>query len=190
MPEPGIYDQSPPVYAEPDCFVHQSPAVTSEIQSLKYLTSPMAEDTEVTGPIVLDLYASIDTEDTNWIVTLKDVAPDGSEILLTQGWLKASHRSIDETRSRPWLPYHPHTDPLPVEPGKVCEYKIAIQPTSNVFKAGHRIKLEISSSDYKGAYMHMETHFYHLPSSKTTLHRIYHDREYRSHLLLPIIPRV
>lgn len=189
LPEPGIYYHEPSIYAEPDCFIHQSPAVTADIQSLKYLTPPMSEDTEVTGPIVLNLYASIDTEDTNWIVTLKNVAPEGSEALLTQGWLKASHRAIDESKSKSWLPFHPHTNPVSVVPGKIDEYKIAIQPTSNVFKAGHRIKLEITSSDYKGAYMHMETHFYHLPSSKTTLHKIYHDREHRSHLLLPIIPK-
>jgi uncharacterized protein len=188
LPEPGIYNQEPAVYAEPDCFLHQSPAVTSEIQSLKYLTSPLPADTEVTGPIVLNLYASIDMDDTSWIVSLKDVGPDGSEVLLTQGWLKASHRDVDEERSTAWMPFHPHTHPRPVVPGEINEYRISIQPTSNVFKAGHRIKLEITSSDYKGAYMHMETHFYHLPSSKTTLHRVYHDRKYRSHLVLPIIP--
>lgn len=187
LPEPGIYYHEPPIYSEPDCFVHQSPAITGEIPSLKYLTAPLPEDTEVTGPIALTLFASIDAEDTNWIVTLKDVSPEGSETQLTQGWLKASHRAIDESRSKPWEPFHPHLNPSPIKPNEIFEYKIGIQPTSNVFKSGHRIKLEIASSDYKGAYMHMETHFYHLPSSKTTLHKIYHDKEHRSYLLLPFV---
>jgi putative CocE/NonD family hydrolase len=187
LPEPAIYRQGPPYYPEPDCFVHQPPTATSGVPSLKYLTPPLPEDTEVTGPIVLTLFASIDTDDTNWIVSLKDVSPGGAETLLTQGWLKASHRAIDQSKSTPWEPFHPHTNPAPVKSGEIVEYQIGLQPISNVFRAGHRIKLEITTSDYKGAYMHMETHFYHLPSSKTTLHKVYYDSEHRSCLVLPII---
>jgi putative CocE/NonD family hydrolase len=145
----------------------------------------MPEDMEITGPIALYLYASIDTPDTNWFVTLSDVDGHGSVTKLTGGWLKASHRALDENKSEPWQPYHPYTRPEPVTPGQICEYAIDIIPTSNVFKAGHRLKLEITSSDFTRE----NARFHHLPSSQVTLHKIYHDKEHPSHLLLPVIPQ-
>ncbi|MFC1868516.1 CocE/NonD family hydrolase [Thermodesulfobacteriota bacterium] len=170
---------------EPDCFVHQSPVITFDIHPLEYLSPPMPQDMELTGPIALYLYASIDTPDTNWIVTLSDVDMRGLATKLTGGWLKASHRILDEDKSKPWQPCHTFMAPQPVVPGQIHEYAIEITPTSNVFKAGHRLKLEIKSSDFS-----MENpRFYHLPSSKATLHKIYHDKEHPSHLLVPVIPQ-
>lgn len=177
--EPGNY------YCEPDCFLHQSPVATDDIQSVKYLSPPMPEDVEITGPIALYLYASIDTSNTNWIVTLSDVDEQGSATLLTGGWLKASHRALDENKSKLWQPRHTHMKPEPVVPGQICKYAIEIVPTSNVFKAHHRLKLEITSSDFKRE----NARFHHLPSSKITLHKIYHDKEHPSYLLVPIIPQ-
>lgn len=175
-------------YDAPDCFVQQPPTMTTTIQSLKYLTSPMSEDMEVTGPIALYLYASIDTDDTNWIVTLTDVDEHGAETELTRGWLKASHRAVDKGKSKPWQPYHPHTKPEAVIPGEIYEYAIEVRPTSNVFRAGHCVKLEIASMDLpmppkRGPKPH------HLASSRTTLHKIYRNEKWPSHLLLPIIPK-
>lgn len=177
----------------PDCFVQQPPDETLAINSVNYVTPPMSEDVEVTGPIVLNLYASIDAEDTNWIVALKDVAPDGSELELSRGWLKASHREIDESKSAPWGPYHPHTKPEPVAPGEIVDYAIELSPISNVFKASHRIKIAIASMDHAKALVPPpaigSSHLpYHICSSRTTLHRIFHDEAYPSHLLLPVIP--
>ena len=154
----------------------------------------MSEDTEVTGPTVLHLYASIDTTDNNWIIALKDVAQDNTEVELSRGWLKASHRAIDEGKSKPWRPYHPHINSEPVVPGEIYEYVIELSPISNVFKAGHRIKLEIKNVDHPKASVATaavgQAHLpYHLSSSTTTRHQIYHDREHPSHLLLPIIPK-
>jgi putative CocE/NonD family hydrolase len=168
--------------------------MTTTINSVKYLTPPLTEDVEVTGPIALYLYAAIDQEDTNWIVALRDVAPDGREIELTRGWLKASHRAVDETKSEPWRPWHPHLNPGPVVPGGIYEYPIEIISTSNVFKAGHRIKLEIMSLDYPGSTplhpgLYPRLFPNHMCSSKTTLHKIYRDKEHQSYLLLPIIPK-
>jgi hypothetical protein len=171
----------------PNCFVQEPLTVTKEIKSLKYATSPLSEDTEVTGPIALYLYASIDTDDTNWLVALYDENLDGSQVTLTRGHLKASHRALDEGKSTPGRPHHPHTKAEPVVPGETYEYAIEIQPISHVFKAGHRIKLEIASMDspLTGGF-----HFsFHVGSSKITLHRIYCDQKHPSHLLLPIIPK-
>ena len=157
-------------------------------QSLNYLTPPLPENTEVIGPVALYLFASIDTDDTNWIAALYDVDEHGMEELLGKGNLKASHRAMDKSKSKPWQPYHPHTSSEPVVPGEVYEYAIEIAPIANMFKAGHRIKLEIKSmvSPKDPEFL---IHFHPLLcSSRTTVHRIYRSKEYESHLVLPIVP--
>jgi len=186
----GLSLEQEPYYDEPDCFVQQPPIMTSTVNSLKFVTQPLAHDVEVTGPMALYLYASIDQDDTNWFVSLKDVDGQGAEKEVTKGLLKASHRAIDENKSKPWQPYHTHLKPEPVEPNEICEYAIEIRPTSNVFKKGHRIKLEIKSLETVMSYRGMANiPPYHMCSHKTTVHRIYRDKVHQSHLLLPIIPR-
>jgi len=186
--EPELYSE------EPNSFVQQPPYVTSEINSVKYQTQPLTQDIEVTGPIAFYLYASIDQEDTNFYATLLDVGDDGSVSEPTKGFLKASHRKLDENLSKPYRPYHPHLLSEPVVPGEVYEYAIELPPTSNVFKKGHRIKLDISSMDHPSmgrlpnAPLGAAHHPWHIGSSKTTLHKIYRNTKYQSHLLLPIIP--
>jgi predicted acyl esterase len=158
---------------------------------------------------VLTLYASIDQDDTNFIVVLKDVGPDefvptardGERGLtpnliereLTRGWLKASHRAIDPQRSLPGRPWHPLTREAqqPVVPGEINEYAIEILATANQFKRGHRICVEITSLDLAtgvGGATNVEYIPYHICSSKTVLHKIFHDPQHPSHLLLPVIP--
>jgi predicted acyl esterase len=163
----------------------------------------------VAGPISLKLFAAIDQEDSNWFVALKDVGPDVSvmsvregererptdvpEREVTRGWLKASMRAIDPKRSKPWKPWHYLTRDArkPIAPGEVNEYDIEVMATANMFRRGHRICLELSSMDLPtgvaGA-TNAEYVPYHICSSKTVLHRIYHDVDRPSHLLLPIIP--
>jgi predicted acyl esterase len=158
---------------------------------------------------VLNLFAAIDQPDTNWLVILKDVGPDPSvqtaregeweapddlpERELTRGWLKASNRALDPDRSRPWKPFHRLTRDAvePVVPGEAVEYAIEILATANLFKAGHRICLEITSMDrptgVAGA-TNVEYVPYHVCSSRTTLHHVFHDTSRPSHLLLPVVP--
>jgi predicted acyl esterase len=196
-------------YEQPDAFVQMPPTQTRTIQRLRYMTDPLPEDTLVIGPISLYLYASIDQDDTNWVIILKDVGPDVSvrtaregeifvptnlpERELTRGWLKASHRALDPKRSKPWKPWHPLTRRAwkPVVPSEINEYAIEILSTANLFKEGHRICLDITSLDLPtgtaGA-TNVEYIPYHICSSKTVMHKIYHDGKYPSHLLLPIIP--
>lgn len=181
---------------KPDAFVQQPPDETLSLSSVQYMTEPFKEDVEITGPAACYLHASIDQDDTNWIMSVRDVAPNNKEVELSKGFLKASHRAIDQDKSKPYEPYHPHTDPELVTPGQVYEYAIALAPISNVFKAGHRIKLVVSSMDHARARNYElapeslgQTHSpWHLCSSKTTLHKIFHDPENPSHVLLPIIP--
>jgi putative CocE/NonD family hydrolase len=165
--------------------------MTSVAQSVKYASPPMLEDVEITGPIALYLYASIDSDDTNWMVKVNDVDPFGNKIELSTGWLKASHREVDETRSTLWRPCHPHTRSEPVVPGEIYKYAIPIGAMSNVFKAGHRIELEIKSAEFPGdpTLLLLAPDSFHLNSSRATTHKIYRDRNYPSHVLLPVIPR-
>jgi uncharacterized protein len=174
---------------EPDCFVQMPPTLTASVQGLKYRTQAFEEPVEVTGPMALHLYAEIDQPDTNWIAVLKDVSPDGTEVELTRGWLKASHKALDSGRSKPWQPYHTHTTPEAIRPGEIVEYDIEIRPTSNVFAAGHRIQLEICNLELPAAVVITEKGpmTSHLAISRTVTHKIYRNREYQSYLLLPII---
>ena len=174
---------------EPDCFVQMPPTMTNVIQSLKYTAGPFNEPLEVTGPMVLHVYAAIDQEDTNWIAVLKDVAPDDSATELTRGWLKASHRALDPEKSKPWQPYHTHVNPEPVKPGEIVEYEIEIRPTSNMFKPGHRLQLEICNLELPAPVPITERgpRTSHLACSKTVMHKIYRNEKYPSYLLLPII---
>ena len=202
---PASVDQFTP----PDAFVQMPPSQTTVIQKLRYLSEPLARDTLIAGPAVLNLFAAIDQDDTNWIVVIKDVGPDVSvmtvregerelpknlpEREVTRGWLKASHRALDPKRSKPWKPWHPLTRAArkPVVPREITEYSIEIMATANLFRRGHRICLEITSLDLPtgvaGA-TNAEYVPYHICSSKTVLHTVYHDANRPSHLLLPVIP--
>ncbi len=196
-------------FAEPDAFVQMPPTHTNRVQRLRYMTAPLSRDTMVVGPSALYLHAAIDQEDTNWIVILKDIGPDPSvqtaregewavpsrlhERELTRGWLKASHRALDPVRSTPYRPWHPLTREArePVVPGEINAYAIEICATANLFKRGHRICIEITSMDLPTGVTGdnaVEYIPYHICSSKTTVHKIYHNEAYPSYLLLPIIP--
>ena len=192
-----------------DAFLQMPPTQTNIVQKLRYLSDPLPQDVLIAGPSVLNLYAEIDQDDTNWIVILKDVGPDVSvmsvregerelpkslpEREVTRGWLKASHRALDPERSKPWKPWHPLTRAArkPVIPGEINEYAIEIMATANLFRKGHRICLEITSLDLPtgvaGA-TNAEYVPYHICSSKTVVHKVYHDAMRPSHLLLPVIP--
>jgi predicted acyl esterase len=79
----------------------------------------------------------------------------------------------------------------PVVPGTVNEYQIEVLSTANMFKAGHRICLDITAMDLAtgtGGLTNIEFFAPHVCSSKTTLHKVYHSAEYPSHLLLPLVP--
>ena len=131
-----------------DSFVQPPILVDHRVDTCDYVSDPLPGDVELVGPMALTLHASIDSSDTNWMASVIDVEPDGREVEITRGFLKASHREVDEGLSEPYRPYHPHLAAEPVEPGKVEEYRIELSPLASVFAEGHRIKLSISALDH------------------------------------------
>ena len=124
---------------------------------LTFTSAPLENDLEVTGPIVLKLFASSTAIDTQFIVKLSDQQPQddaarkaGEQPAFTpvsKGWLKASHREKDEKRSTPERPFYTHTNPQPLTPGEIYAFDIEVLPISYVFKKGHRIRLELANGD-------------------------------------------
>ena len=144
---------------------------------LVYVTEPLKADVEVTGPIGVELYASSSAPDTDFTAKLVDVWPTGFVQRLCDGMVRARFR---DGMDRPSL----------IEPGKIYHYSIDCWNTAQVFKAGHRIGLEISSSAFPKYDRNLNTG---APPGMTTEmavaeQRIYHDEEHPSALILPVIP--
>ena len=180
-----LSETGPEPHERPDIFVNepwQSPGEKSHC--VTYATPALDNDLEVTGPVAFNFFASLSTDDANWIVTVWDVSPNGEKIQVTKGWLRATHRELDGEKSTFYRPYHKHVRRLPVVPGEVYPYSIDIRDTSYVFKKGHRLQIEIrgQSSPWEDFFI-----WYHMNNMKETAHSIYHDSRYASHLLLPVI---
>lgn len=114
-------------------------------QVLSYLSEPFGEETELTGPIKLQLRLASTAIDTHVIARLSDLSPQGEVRLLSFGWLQASHRKIDEKLSRSDEIIHEHRGSEPLIPGDPVTLSFSLTPTANLFKKGHRLKLEIGS---------------------------------------------
>ncbi len=159
----GAYDQRE-VEARPDVLVYTSAA--------------LEEPLEVTGPLELVLYAASSAVDTDFTAKLVDVRPDGYAQNLADGILRARYR---ESGRFPKL----------LTPDEPTEFRIDLWATSHVFQAGHRIRLEVSSSNFPRFDRNLNTGedqatgVRHVPATQT----VFHDGRYPSHLLLPVIPR-
>jgi hypothetical protein len=123
-----------------------------------FLTLPLAQATEITGPSALKLFVSSSTGDADIFAVLRVFSPDLKEVVfqgaidphapIGQGWLRASHRQLDKKLSKPYRPYHTHTKKQPLKPGEVVPLDVEIWPTSIAVPAGHRIALTIRGKDY------------------------------------------
>ncbi len=145
---------------------------------LCYTTPPLEEDTEVTGPIKVVLYAATDGPDTDWTAKLVDVSPSGYAKNLCDGIIRARYR---ESMSEPTL----------LEVNKVYEYEIDVSVTGNVFKKGHQIRVEVSSSNFPRFDRNLNTgHTLGMDAEiRVARQTVHHSRQYPSHILLPVIPR-
>src|SRR6185369_13865056 len=145
---------------------------------LVFSTSPLEHDVEVTGFINLELYAATSAVDTDFTALLVDVDESGYARFLTDGIVRARYRESTKQASL-------------VTPGKVYRYTIDLWATANVFKAGHRIRLYISSSNFPRFNRNMNTGEDVIAAIKPVrAHQtIYHDRDHGSVLILSVIPR-
>jgi hypothetical protein len=123
----------------------------SGLPRLVFRSEPLEQPIEVTGPVELKLAMSSTAEDTDWIVSLRDEAPDGSSRELTKAMLRSSHRALDAAQSLPAEPWHPHESATPLTPGEPEELAIGLGVTCNVFAPGHRLRLEISNCESSAA---------------------------------------
>jgi predicted acyl esterase len=128
---------------------------------LTFATGPLEADTEITGQSNLSLTISSSTEDADIFAVLRVYDPDGEEVTFQgaidphtpvgQGWLRASHRKLDEEKSTDYRPWHTHDEEQKLTPGEEVDLQVEILPTSIVVPAGHTVKLTIRGKDYEYA---------------------------------------
>jgi uncharacterized protein len=160
---------------------------------LTFSTAPLDHDLEIAGPIKLVLYGSSTRNDMDFFVKLSEQMPQLPEdrakdlnpayFWITKGWLRASHRALDPQKSTEMEPYHTHTNPEPIEPGKIYRFDISVEPMAHRFKKGSRVRLEIVNGDSAITDV-LWTHYF-IPS-KIGTDTIYHSAEYPSALTLPV----
>jgi uncharacterized protein len=159
---PGPRDQRP-VEARDDVLVYTTPAFT--------------QDTEVTGPVSLELFAKSSAVDTDFTAKLVDVGPDGFAQNLTEGIIRARYRDSQEKTNL-------------MNPGQVYKFTIDLWSTSNVFLKGHMLRLEISSSNFPRFDRNLNTGEDPAlaKSFVAATNTVYHDAEHPSALILPLVP--
>lgn len=126
---------------------------------LHWRSSPLAHETEITGPMALKLFLSSSTVDADLFVTVQAFSPDGREVEfqgtvdphtpLAQGWLRASHRKLDPQKSLPYRPFHTHDDKQPLTPGQVYEVDVEIWPMNIILPAGFCLAVTIGGKDFE-----------------------------------------
>lgn len=147
---------------------------------LVYSTPPLERPIEATGPVELRLFASSSAPDTDFTGKLVDVYSDGRAIILTEGILRARYRNS-------------FTQPEWLDPNTIYELRLNLWATANMFLPGHRIRLEVSSSNFPrfdrnsniGGVIARQTREQYQPA----VNRIFHDAAHPSCLILPVIER-
>lgn len=145
---------------------------------LVYSTLPLTKEVEVTGPIMVTLWAVSSAPDTDYTAKLLDVCTCGEARNLTDGIIRARYRDS-------------LTNPSLIKPGDIYKYTIDLWATSNVFKRGHSIRIEVSSSNFPRFDRNPNTGLKPgedaelLPATQTVLH----DLDHPSHVILPLMPR-
>lgn len=146
---------------------------------VRFTGDALSADLEVTGPVTVRLYAATDAEDTDFVARLIDVHPDGRAIGVVDGIVRAKFRNGQD-------------DASPVTPGEVVEYEIDLWATSWLFRAGHRLRVDIASSSYPNWDVNagvLGNNAMMPPSRRRTARqRILHDRTHPSHIVLPVQP--
>jgi putative CocE/NonD family hydrolase len=161
-PRVGPYDQT---------------AIEMRSDVLVYTTAPMEQDVEVTGPIALHLFASTDRTDTDFTGKLVDVHPNGYAQILLEGVIRGRHRKSFDTEEL-------------LTPHEIYEFYVDLWSTSNVYLKGHRLRIELSSSNFPKYDRNPNTgHKFGEDAELLAAHqKVYHDAAHSSYIALPIIP--
>lgn len=187
----GVLGTDPPSAAPPDSFsydprdpvptvgaqgIHDHRRVETRSDVLVYSTPPLEEEVEVTGPVKLILFAASSAPDTDFTARLIDVAPNGYAANLCEGIIRGRYR--DSARCGTLM-----------EPGRPYKFTIDLVATSNLFQRGHRIRLEVSSSNFPRFDRNLNTGgpVADAFEPRTARQTVFHDSELPSHLLLPVI---
>jgi putative CocE/NonD family hydrolase len=179
-----VYDPNDPVPTAGGCNLVGCPAgprdqsqVEKRNDVLVFTSEALKNELEVTGPVKVVLYAASTAKDTDWTAKLVDVHPDGRPFNLCDGILRARYR---DSKNEPSL----------IQPGRVYRYEIDVWVTSNAFLPGHKIRVEISSSNFPRFDRNLNTGGPFGTGTKfiKATQTIYHDNEHPSHILLPVIP--
>ncbi len=154
------------MYLHPDLTLsEQAPTSESILEfeamgdGLTFVSAPLPDVTEITGPLAAKLWISSSTTDADLFLVFRVFDDMGGEVTfqgaidphtpVAQGWLRASHRKLDATLSRPFRPYHTHDEIQPLSPGEVYAVEVEIWPTSIVVPAGYRVALSVRGRDYE-----------------------------------------
>ncbi len=146
-----------------------------EERCLTFTSAPLDADLEVTGPVVAKLFISSSAADTDFVVRVTDVQPDGRSMLVCDGIQRARHRECD---------YQPSL----LEPGRVYQLTVDLWATSHLFRRGHRIRAVVNGSSFPRFDVNPGTGESAATATRTviTQNTVYLDRERPSHLLLPV----
>ncbi|MBU2648173.1 CocE/NonD family hydrolase [bacterium] len=164
-------------------YYHRGPVdqtlLEQRLDVLVYTSDILEQDVEVTGPLSVRLFAASSAPDTDFTAKLVDVHPDGRAFNIADGIIRARYRMGRDT------------EPSLITPHAVVTYDIDLLATSNVFKKGHRIRLEISSSNFPRWDRNPNTGelAHEAKTLATAFQTVYHNSRYQTHILLPLIPR-
>lgn len=172
------YNPADPIILKETFVPYDQTSIEKREDILVYSTPVLKNVVEVTGPVKVILFASSSAINTDFTAKLVDVYPDGRAIRICEGIIRTSHRN-------------PNENPSNINPGAIYEYNIDLWATSNLFKKGHQIRVEISSSNFPRFDRNLNTgnDFATGTEIKTAEQTIYHTVQYPSYIILPVIEK-
>jgi predicted acyl esterase len=154
-------------------YVHTDQRI-DDADGLTYTTPALTKPIRIAGPSELRFWAITEASDMAWVVRLSDVAPDGSETPVSQGWLRAAFRHVDPKRSRPGSPFLTDDRKEPVTVGLTTQYRLDIWDTAFTIAKGHRLRVWFASGDSPT----------HEPVPAAGRNLLFHDAQHPAELIL------
>lgn len=160
----------------------------SPTHGVAFESEPLAANVVTVGPASVDLWVRSTASDADLEVTISEVRADGVEVYVQSGWLRASHRRLDEQASTPLFPRHTHLekDAAPLPAGEFSNIRVAVDAFAHVFRAGSKVRLAVDTPGGSRADWRFEL----LELPEDAVHELAHDAARPSSLLLPVVPGV